>query len=59
MGILRNEKESLSTKDKLLALKLIKECNESKFALFNDGPSIMNVKELEERLNQIELRQIN
>jgi DNA-binding transcriptional ArsR family regulator len=46
---------SLSEKDKLLALKLIKECDESKFALFKDGPSIMNVKILEERLNKIEI----
>jgi IS30 family transposase len=46
---------SLSEKDKLLALKLIKECDESKFALFKDGPSIMNVKSLEERLNKIEI----
>jgi transcriptional antiterminator len=41
-------------KDKLLALKLIKECNEAKFTLFKDGPSIMNLKALEERLNKIE-----
>lgn len=43
----------------LIALKLIKECDESKFALFKDGPSIMNVKSLEERLNKIESGQIN
>jgi DNA-binding transcriptional ArsR family regulator len=46
---------SLSEKDNLLALKLIKECDESKFALFKDGPSVMNVKSLEERLNKIEI----
>ena len=46
---------SLSEKDKLLALKIIKECDESKFALFKDGPSIMNVKSMEERLNKIEI----
>jgi DNA-binding transcriptional ArsR family regulator len=45
---------SLKPKDKLLALKLAKECNESKFALFKDGPSVMNLKSLEERLNKIE-----
>ena len=44
----------LAPKDKLLALKLIKECDEGKFALFKDGPSIMNVKSLEERLSKIE-----
>jgi len=51
--------ELLNSKDKLLALKLIKECDEAKFALFKDGPSIMNLKALEERLNKIESGQIN
>ena len=46
---------SLSEKDKLSALKLIKECDEAKFALFKDGPSVMNLKSLEERLNKIEI----
>jgi hypothetical protein len=56
-----DEKEqfSLTPKDKLLALKLIKECDEGKFVLFKDGPSIMNVKSLEERLSKIESGQIN
>lgn len=45
----------LSEKDKLLALKIIKECDESKFSLFSDGPSIMNIKSLEEKLNKIEI----
>jgi hypothetical protein len=49
---------SLTPKDKLLALKLIKECDEGKFALFKDGLSIMNVKSLEERLSKIESGQI-
>jgi IS30 family transposase len=49
----------LTPKDKLLALKLIKECDEGKFSLFKDGPSIMNVKTLEERLSKIESGQIN
>jgi Trp operon repressor len=46
---------SLSEKDKLSALKLIKECDEAKFSLFKDGPSIMSMKSLEERLNKIEI----
>jgi hypothetical protein len=46
--------ESLNPKDKLLALKLIKECNESRFALFKDGPSVMNVQLLEDRIKSIE-----
>jgi hypothetical protein len=40
-------------------LKLAKECDEVKFALFKEGPSVLNVKALEERLNKIELGQIN
>jgi hypothetical protein len=55
----RSNDVSLKPKDKLLALKLIKECDEAKFALFKDGPSIMNLKALEERLNKIESGQIN
>ena len=57
--ILRENEQSLTPKDKLLALKLIKECDEGKFALFKDGPSIMNVKSLEERLSKIESGQTN
>jgi hypothetical protein len=48
----------LAPKDKLLVLKLIKEYYEGKFALFKDGPSVMNVKSLEERLSKIESGQI-
>ena len=51
--------ELLNPRDKLLALKLIKECDEAMFALFKDGPSIMNLKALEERLIKIESGQIN
>ncbi|HEY9386211.1 MAG TPA: HTH domain-containing protein [Nitrososphaeraceae archaeon] len=50
---------SLKPKNKLLALKLAKECDEAKFALFKDSPSIMNLKSLEERLIKIESGQIN
>jgi hypothetical protein len=50
---------NLSPKDKLLALKLIMECNEAKFALFKDGPTILQVKSMEERLASIESREIN
>jgi len=54
-----NSNCNLTPKDKLLALKVIKECNEAKFALFKEGPSIMNIKSLEERLESIESRQVN
>jgi IS30 family transposase len=57
--MLRDKEQQLTVKDRLLALKLIKECDEGKFALFKDGPSILNVKSLEERLSKIESGQIN
>jgi hypothetical protein len=50
---------NLTTRDKLLALKLIMECNEAKFELFKEGPAIMQVKSMEERLANIESREIN
>ena len=53
------QQQSLTLKDKLSILKLIKECEEGKFALFKDGPSILNVKSLEERIHQIEIRQVH
>ena len=54
-----NGVNNLTTRDKLLALKLIMECNEAKFALFREGPTIMQVKSTEERLANIESREIN
>jgi hypothetical protein len=54
-----NNNSNLTPRDKLLALKVIKECNEAKFALFKEGPSIMHIKSLEERLENIESKQIN
>jgi hypothetical protein len=48
------EEEELVPRDKLFALKVIRECNEAKFSIFQQGPSIMNVKSLEERLVRIE-----
>lgn len=48
----------MKPKDKLLVMKLIKEWEEGKFALFKDRSSIMNVKSLEERRNRIETGQI-
>jgi hypothetical protein len=52
--LLRDKEQAFTLRGKLLALKLIKECDEGKFALFKDGPYIMNVKSLEERLSKIE-----
>ena len=55
----QQHQQSLTLKDKLSILKLIKECEEGNIALFKDGPSILNVKSLEERIYQIEIRQVN
>ena len=54
-----NKMTNLSSKDRLLALKLIMECNEAKFTLFKEGPAILQVKNMEERLTSIESREIN
>jgi IS30 family transposase len=52
--IYRNNNE-ISIKEKLAALKLIVESNEARFKLLSEGPSILAVKSLEERLNKIEI----
>ena len=51
----RSDDSSLKLKDKPFALKLIKECDEAKFSLLENGPSVMNLKSLEERLNKIDI----
>ena len=51
----RSDDYSLKLKDKLFALKLIKECDEAKFSLLESGTAVMNLKSLEERLNKIEI----
>ncbi len=48
-------KNIISTKEKLAALKLIIDSNEAKFKLLSEGPSVLAVKYLEERLNKIEI----
>jgi hypothetical protein len=46
--------ENISQKDKLLALKIIKETCESKFSLIEKGPSVMALNSLQERVEKIE-----
>jgi IS30 family transposase len=46
--------DNINMQTKLWALKLIKECNEAIFSLFSQGPSVMNIRALEERVNKIE-----
>jgi hypothetical protein len=44
---------------KLAALKLIKECNEATFKLLDEGPSVLVMRQLQERLVLIENRQVH
>ena len=46
--------DNVSQKDKLLALKIIKETCESKFSLIEKGPSVMALNSLHERVEKIE-----
>ena len=46
------EQQLLTLRDKLLILNLIKECEEGKFALFKDGPSILNISDGNRQINQ-------
>jgi IS30 family transposase len=43
---------------RLAALKLAKECHEAVFKLVDEGPSVMYLKQVQEKLIQIESRQI-
>jgi IS30 family transposase len=56
-NIYQSNDEKINWFQRLTALKLAKECNESIFNLMDAGPSIMVVKQLQERLIQIENRQ--
>ena len=49
-----NNDDQISQKDKLLALKIIKETCESKFSLIEKGPSVMALNSLQERVEKIE-----
>jgi DeoR/GlpR family transcriptional regulator of sugar metabolism len=52
----RND-DNVDTKTKLLALRLARECTESKFTFFKDGPQVMHLKALQEKVDKIESRQ--
>jgi hypothetical protein len=49
----------LSVKEKIAALKVLKECNEAKFALLEKEPSVLNVKGMEKKLEDIKSKQIS
>jgi hypothetical protein len=56
--IYQSEDKTVNWFQKLAALKLAKECHETQFKLLTEPPSLMMVKTLEEKLNQLENRQI-
>ena len=45
----------LTVKEKIAALRLLKECNEAKIALLEKGHSVLNVKDMEEKLEEIKV----
>jgi predicted transcriptional regulator len=53
-SIYENDISSINYLHKLNSLKLAKECNESLFKLVAEGPLLVYIKELEERLEKIE-----
>ena len=44
----------LTVKEKIAALRLLKDCDEAKFALLENGPSVLNAKGMEEKLENIQ-----
>ena len=57
-SIYQSNDKSINIIQKLAALKLIKEYHESVFHLIDEGPSIMYVKQLQEKIVQIESRSL-
>jgi IS30 family transposase len=57
-SIYESQDKSINMYQKLGALKLIKECHESVFHLLDEWPSIMYVKQLQEKIIQIESRSL-
>ena len=48
----------LTVKEKIATLRLLKECNEAKFALLEKGPSVLNMKGMEEKLDDIQTKEL-
>jgi hypothetical protein len=46
----------LTVKEKIAALRLLKECDEAKFALLEKSPSVLNLKAMEEKLDNIQIK---
>jgi predicted transcriptional regulator len=51
--ILRLGSQDLDIKDRLLTIRVIKELAESKFSLFEKGPSMLNIKALNDKVDGI------
>jgi hypothetical protein len=49
---------NIQIKDRLAALRLIKDCNIDKFELLNAEPSVLNMKTMEQRLSRIETSEV-
>ena len=48
------EGNHLTVKEKLAALRLLKECNEAKFALLEKGYSVLDIKGMGQKLEDIQ-----
>ena len=46
--------EAVADREKLLALKLIMQADETRFKLLSEGPALLAIKSLEDRVNRIE-----
>jgi hypothetical protein len=53
-NIYESTDEQVNYFQRLAALKLAKECNEAQFRLLAEGPSVMRLQALEDKLIQIE-----
>jgi hypothetical protein len=53
-NIYNNKDPEMTWMIKLSAIKLAKECSESLFKLLAEGPSLLFLRELEERIEKIE-----
>ncbi len=45
---------TVPVREKLLALKIIIQSNETKFKLLSEGPSVLAIKSMEDRLSKVE-----
>jgi IS30 family transposase len=58
-GIYQSNDSKINWYHKLAALRLMKDCHESIFNLLDEGPSVLAMRQLQERLILIENRQVH